>query len=279
MTPQAASPVPRVLLNDEQSIPQLGFGVYKVDPEQTSRIVSNALEIGYRHIDTAMMYRNEQGVGHALEASGIPREQLYVTTKLWNTDQGYASTFQAFEKSLDTLGLEYVDLYLIHWPRAANDRYVDSWRAMEKIQESGRTRSIGVSNFLVPQLERLLAETSVVPAVNQIELHPELQQREVTEFGRAHGIATEAWSPLARGALVSSPGIQAIADAHGRSLAQVILRWHIQRGNIIFPKSNQHERIVENFTIFDFQLTDAEIAVITALERDGRVGSHPDRVS
>jgi len=279
MTTQAASTVPRVLLNDGKSIPQLGFGVYKVDPEQTSRIVSNALEVGYRHIDTAMMYRNEQGVGHALEASGIPREELYVTTKLWNTDQGYESTFEAFEKSLDTLGLEYVDLYLIHWPSAANDRYVDSWRAMEKIQESGRARSIGVSNFLVPQLERLLVETSIVPAVNQIELHPELQQGEVTDFGRAHGIATEAWSPLARGALVASDGIQAIADAHGRSLAQVILRWHIQQGHIIFPKSNQHERIVENFTIFDFHLTEAEIAVITALERDGRVGSHPDRVS
>jgi 2,5-diketo-D-gluconate reductase A len=279
MTSSAASSVPRVTLNDGLTLPQLGFGVYKVDPEQTSRIVSDALEVGYRHIDTAMMYKNEKGVGQALESSGIPRDELYVTTKLWNTDQGYESTFEAFEKSLDTLGLEYVDLYLIHWPSAANDRYVDSWRAMEKIQESGRARSIGVSNFLVPQLERLLAETSIVPAVNQIELHPELQQRDVTEFGLAHGIATEAWSPLARGALVAADGIQSIADAHGRSLAQIILRWHIQQGNIIFPKSNRHERIVENFSIFDFELADAEMQRITALESDGRVGSHPDRVS
>lgn len=279
MTSSAASTVPRIELNDGRSIPQLGFGVYKVDPEQTSRIVSEALEVGYRHIDTAMMYRNEAGVGQALAASGIPRAKLFVTTKLWNTDQGYESTFEAFDRSLDTLGLENVDLYLIHWPSAANDRYVDSWRAIQKIQESGRARSIGVSNFLVPQLERLLAETSIVPAVNQIELHPELQQREVTEFGRAHGIATEAWSPLARGALVASPAIQSIADAHGRSVAQVILRWHIQQGNIIFPKSNLRERIASNFAIFDFELTDAEITQITALERDGRVGSHPDRVS
>ena len=273
------SSVPLVTLNDGNTIPQLGFGVFKVDPDKTSRIVRDAFEVGYRHIDTAKIYGNEEGVGHAIKTSGIDRDELFITTKLWNADQGYESGLEAFEKSLGRLQLDYVDLYLIHWPAPANDNYVDAWKALEKIRESGRAKSIGVSNFTVEHLTRLLGETDVVPAVNQIELHPEFQQREITAFGREHGIATEAWSPLAQGALLKEPNVQEIAEAHGKSLAQVILRWHIQQGNIIFPKSNNRERIEENFQIFDFELSDDEQASITALEKDGRVGGHPDEVN
>jgi len=273
------SSVPLVTLNDGNTIPQLGFGVFKVDPDKTSRIVKDAFEVGYRHIDTAKIYGNEEGVGHAIKTSGIDRDELFITTKLWNADQGYESGLEAFEKSLGRLQLDYVDLYLIHWPAPANDNYVDAWKALEKIRESGRAKSIGVSNFTVEHLTRLLEETDVVPAVNQIELHPEFQQREITAFGREHGIATEAWSPLAQGALLKEPNVQEIAEAHGKSLAQVILRWHIQQGNIIFPKSNNRERIEENFQIFDFELSDDEQASITALEKDGRVGGHPDEVN
>jgi len=273
------SSVPTITLNDGNTIPQLGFGVFKVDPDKTSRVVSEAFEVGYRHIDTAKIYGNEEGVGHAIKTSGIDRDELFITTKLWNADQGYDSGLEAFEKSLGRLQLDYVDLYLIHWPAPANDNYVEAWKALEKIRESGRAKSIGVSNFTVEHLTRLLGETDVVPAVNQIELHPEFQQREITAFGREHGIATEAWSPLAHGALLKDPNVQAIADAHGKSLAQVILRWHIQLGNIIFPKSNSRDRIVENFEIFDFELSDDEQASITALEKDGRVGGHPDEVN
>jgi 2,5-diketo-D-gluconate reductase A len=275
----SSSSVPTITLNDGNSIPQLGFGVFKVDPDKTSRVVSEAFEVGYRHIDTAKIYGNEEGVGHAIKNSGIDRDELFITTKLWNADQGYDSGLEAFEKSLGRLQLDYVDLYLIHWPAPANDNYVEAWKALEKIRESGRAKSIGVSNFTVAHLTRLLAETDVVPAVNQIELHPEFQQREITAFGREHGIATEAWSPLAHGALLKDQAVQAIADAHGKSLAQVILRWHIQLGNIIFPKSNSRERIVENFEIFDFELSDDEQASITDLEKDGRVGGHPDEVN
>jgi 2,5-diketo-D-gluconate reductase A len=275
----SASSVPTIILNDGNTIPQLGFGVFKVEPDKTSRVVRDALEVGYRHIDTAKIYGNEEGVGHAIKTSGIDRSELFITTKLWNDDQGYESALEAFEKSLGRLQLDYVDLYLIHWPAPANDNYVAAWKALEKIRESGRAKSIGVSNFTVEHLTRLLGETDVVPAVNQIELHPELQQREITAFGREHGIATEAWSPLAQGALLKEPHVQAIADAHGKSLAQVILRWHIQLGNIIFPKSNSRERMQENFDIFDFELSDDEQAAITGLEKDGRVGSHPDEVN
>jgi 2,5-diketo-D-gluconate reductase A len=273
------SSVPLVTLNDGNTIPQLGFGVFKVDPDKTSRVVRDAFEVGYRHIDTAKIYGNEEGVGHAIKTSGIDRHELFITTKLWNADQGYESGLEAFEKSLGRLQLDYVDLYLIHWPAPANDNYVEAWKALEKIRESGRAKSIGVSNFTVEHLTRLLGETEVVPAVNQIELHPEFQQREITTFGREHGIATEAWSPLAQGALLKEPNVQQIADAHGKSLAQVILRWHIQQGNIIFPKSNNRERIEENFNIFDFELSDDEQASITALEKDGRVGGHPNEVN
>lgn len=272
--------VPRIQLNDGHSIPQLGFGVFKVDPAETVRIVSDALEVGYRHIDTARIYGNEAGVGTALAESGIRREELFITTKLWNDDHGTQSAFDAFDASLDRLGLEYVDLYLIHWPSPKRDRYVEAWKALEQIRESGRARSIGVSNFLVPHLERLLAETDVVPAVDQIELHPAHQQPATTAFAEEHGIAIEAWGPLGQGKypLFDVPEIADAAEAHGKSPAQVVIRWHLQRGHIAFPKSNRRERMAENFDVLDFELGDAEMQAITDLEREGRVGSHPDDV-
>lgn len=272
--------VPRIQLNDGHSIPQLGFGVFKVDPAETVRIVSDALEVGYRHIDTARIYGNEAGVGTALAESGIRREELFITTKLWNDDHGTQSAFDAFDASLDRLGLEYVDLYLIHWPSPKRDRYVEAWKALEQIRESGRARSIGVSNFLVPHLERLLAETDVVPAVDQIELHPAHQQPATTAFAEEHGIAIEAWGPLGQGKypLFDVPEIADAAEAHGKSPAQVVIRWHLQRGHIVFPKSNRRERMAENFDVLDFELSTAEVRAITELEREGRVGSHPDDV-
>ena len=272
--------VPRIQLNDGHSIPQLGFGVFKVDPDETVRIVTDALEVGYRHIDTARIYGNEAGVGTALAESGIPREELFITTKLWNDDHGTQSAFDAFDASLDRLGLDHVDLYLIHWPSPKGDRYVEAWKALERIRESGRARSIGVSNFLVPHLERLLAETDVVPAVDQIELHPAYQQPATTALAEQHGIAIEAWGPLGQGKypLFELPEVADAAEAHGKSPAQVVIRWHLQRGHIVFPKSNRRERMAENFDVFDFELSDAEVQAITALEREGRVGSHPDDV-
>jgi 2,5-diketo-D-gluconate reductase A len=273
--------VPTLTLNDGHTIPQLGFGVFQVDPKETLRIVTDALEVGYRHIDTAAIYGNEAGVGDALANSGIDRSDLFVTTKLWNDRQGTQTAFDAFDESLEKLGLEYVDLYLIHWPAPANDRYVESWKALEKIRESGRARSIGVSNFLVPHLTRLLAETDIVPAVNQIELHPAHQQREVTAFAREHGIQIEAWGPLGQGKypLLEEQVVTVAAEAHGKTPAQVVIRWHLQMGNIVFPKSNRRERMVENFDVFDFELSHTELATITALERVGRVSAHPDEVN
>ena len=274
-------PVPTLTLNDGHTIPQLGFGVFKVDPAETTRIVSDALEVGYRHLDTAAIYGNEVGVGAAIAASAVPRSELFVTTKLWNSDQGTQSAFDAFDLSLEKLGLDYVDLYLIHWPTPAKDRYVESWKALEQIRASGRARSIGVSNFLVPHLERLLAETEIVPAVNQIELHPAHQQQEVTAFARAHGIQIEAWGPLGQGKypLLEEPVVVVAAEAHGKSPAQVVIRWHLQTGNILFPKSNRRARMIENLDVFDFELSHTELATISALERSGRVGSHPNDVN
>ena len=273
-------PVPRIQLNDGNSIPQLGFGVFKVDPKQTERIVTDALEVGYRHIDTARIYGNEEGVGRALADSGISREELFVTTKLWNDDQGTQSVFDAFDRSLDRLGLEYLDLYLIHWPTPRNDRYVETWKAFERLRESGRVRSIGVSNFLAHHLERLLDETDVVPAVDQIELHPYHQQPETAAFAEEHAIAIEAWGPLGQGKypLFELPEITGPAEAHGKTPAQVVIRWHLQRGHVVFPKSNRRERMAENFDVFDFELDEAEVRAITDLEREGRVSAHPDEV-
>jgi len=273
--------VPTITLNDGHTIPQLGFGVFKVDPTETTRIVSDALEVGYRHIDTAAIYGNEEGVGQALASSGIDRSELFVTTKLWNDNQGTQSALDAFDESLEKLGLDYVDLYLIHWPTPARDTYVESWKTLAKIRESGRARSIGVSNFLVPHLERIISETDIVPAVNQIELHPAGQQAEVAAFSRQHGIHIEAWGPLGQGKypLLEEPVVTAAAEAHGKTPAQVIIRWHLQTGNIVFPKSNRRERMIENFDVFDFELSNTELATISALERGGRVSAHPNEVN
>ncbi|MFP7761158.1 aldo/keto reductase [Marisediminicola sp. LYQ85] len=269
--------VPRVTLNDSHLIPQLGFGVFKVDPGETERIVSDALEVGYRHIDTAAIYGNEEGVGRAIAASGIARDELFVTTKLWNADQGSETAPAAFDASLEKLGLDHVDLYLIHWPTPQRDLYVESWRALETIREGGRTRSIGVSNFLVEHLERLERECDIVPAVNQIELHPYHQRRAETAYGHDHGIVTEAWGPLGQGKypLLELDEITAAAAAHERTSAQVVLRWHLQQGHVVFPKSNSRARIAENFDVFDFELSDDEMRAITALERGERVGGDP----
>lgn len=270
--------VPRLQLNDGFSIPQLGFGVFRVDPNETERIVAEALEVGYRHIDTARIYGNEVGVGRAIAASGIPREELFITTKLWNDDHATQSAFDAFDASLERLGLDYVDLYLIHWPVPSQDRYVEAWKALEQLRETSRTRSIGVSNFLAPHLERLLAETETVPAVDQIELHPYHQQPATAAFAEEHGIAIEAWGPLGQGKypLLELPQVTDAATAHGVTPAQVVIRWHLQRGHIVFPKSNRRERMAENFDVFGFELTEDEVSAITALEREGRMGSHPD---
>lgn len=273
--------VPTITLNSGFAIPQLGFGVFKVDPAETERIVSDALEVGYRHIDTAAIYGNEDGVGRAIVASGIPRDELFITTKQWHNNQATDAARAAMDASLAKLGLDFVDLYLIHWPAPANDRYVESWLALEQLQAEGKTRSIGVSNFLVPHLKRILGEGSVVPAVNQIELHPAHQQPEVTSFARSKGIEIESWGPLGQGKydLFGERAVADAAAAHGKSPAQVVIRWHLQTGNIVFPKSNRRERMAENFDVFGFELTDAEVAAISVLERGGRVGSHPDTVN
>ncbi|MDH6237735.1 aldo/keto reductase [Cryobacterium sp. CG_9.6] len=274
-------PVPTLTLNDGHTIPQLGFGVFKVDPDETTRIVRDALDVGYRHIDTAAIYGNEAGVGTALAESGIARDELFITTKLWNDRQGTETAFAAFDESLDKLGLDYVDLYLIHWPTPAKDTYVESWKALEKIRESGRARSIGVSNFLVPHLQRLLQETDIVPAVNQIELHPAHQQLDVTALARENGVQIEAWGPLGQGKypLFETQVIVAAAEQHGKTPAQVVIRWHLQTGNIVFPKSNRRERMIENFDVLDFELTPTEVTMISALERAGRVGGHPNDIN
>lgn len=270
---------PLLTLNNGTTIPQLGFGVFKVDPDETTRIVTDALEVGYRHIDTAAIYGNEEGVGQAIASSGVLRDELFVTTKLWNDRQTDAEA--AFDESLTKLGLDYVDLYLIHWPTPQKDTFVQAWKSLEKIYASGRAKAIGVSNFLVPHLEKLLANTDVVPAVNQIELHPAHQQPEVTAFSREHGIAIEAWGPLgqAKYPLFETPEVSQAAEEHGKTPAQVVIRWHLQTGNIVFPKSNRRERMAENFDVFDFELSSDEVAAISSLEREGRVSAHPDEVN
>jgi 2,5-diketo-D-gluconate reductase A len=267
--------IPKIELHDGVEIPQLGFGVFQVPPEDTRAVVEDALEAGYRHIDTAAAYRNEKGVGEAIAASRIPREELFVTTKLWNSQQGHDEALAAFESSLGRLGLDRVDLYLIHWPVPTEDRFVDTWRAFERIHEEGGARTIGVSNFRVEDLERLEAETSTRPTVNQIELHPWLQQAELRQWHSEHQIATEAWSPLAKSRRLDDETITSIGSDHARSPAQVILRWHVQLGNIVFPKSVTADRIRENLEIFDFELSAAEMGQIEALESGERTGPDP----
>jgi 2,5-diketo-D-gluconate reductase A len=270
--------VPTLTLNDGHEIPQLGFGVFKVDPDETERIVTDALEVGYRHIDTAAVYGNEVGVGRAIAKSGIPRDELFITTKLWNSDQGTQSAFDAIDLSLERLGLDSVNLYLIHWPRPDLDRYLESWLALEQIRDAGKATSIGVSNFHVPHLEKIIAGSSTVPAVDQLELHPTFQQRELRAWGAEHGMAIEAWGPLGQGKydLLGMPAITGIAAAHGVTPAQVVIRWHLQSGIIVFPKSNSRERIAANFDVFGFELSADDMAAIDALDAGNRVGGDPD---
>ncbi|MFF3742663.1 aldo/keto reductase [Streptomyces kronopolitis] len=270
------SKVPSITLNNGIAMPQLGYGVWQIEDDQAFTAVGQALDAGYRSIDTAAIYGNEEGTGKALAASGLPREELFVTTKLWNGDQGYDATLQAFDTSLTKLGLEYVDLYLIHWPLPSRDTYVDTYKALEKIQADGRARAIGVSNFLPGHLERLLGETSVVPAVNQIELHPQFQQAESRAFHARHGIATEAWSPLGQGkGLLEHAALAELAAKHGKTPAQVVLRWHLQLGNVVIPKSVTPSRIAENIDVFDFSLDDADLATLAALDSGNRLGPDP----
>ncbi|ASO21358.1 2,5-diketo-D-gluconate reductase A [Actinoalloteichus hoggarensis] len=268
--------VPSIALNNGVQIPQLGFGVFQIPDAETEAAVTEALAAGYRSIDTAAAYGNEAAVGRALRASGLPREDVFVTTKLWNDDHGYASALRAFDESIEKLGLDYVDLYLIHWPQPRRGHYVDTWRAFEKLLDEERTRAVGVSNFHVPHLERLLDSSAVVPAINQIELHPRLIQAELRRFGASHNIVTEAWSPLAQGGLLADPTITALADEHGKTPAQIVLRWHIQLGNVVIPKSVTPSRIAENIDIFDFVLSDDELAAVSGLNVDTRIGLDPD---
>lgn len=267
--------VPNVQLNDGHSIPQLGFGVFLVDPEVTEQTVLDALEVGYRHIDTASSYRNEAAVGRAIAASGIARDELFITTKLGNNDQ--EDPHGAFERSIDQLGLDRVDLYLIHWPLPQRGTALGAWRGLVEIVGSGRTSSIGVSNFETEHLDELLRETGVVPAVNQIELHPLHQRTELVEYCRGLDIAIEAWGPLAQGKsdLLEREPIVSAARVRGKSPAQIVLRWHLQKNNIIFPKTGSRERMIENASIFDFQLSDAEIAEIDALDEQSNFGPDP----
>ncbi|MFJ4781923.1 aldo/keto reductase [Streptomyces sp. NPDC088794] len=270
---------PTVTLNNGVEIPQLGFGVFQVPDAETTAAVTNALQAGYRSIDTAAIYGNEAGVGAALAASDLARDDLFVTTKLWNADQGYDATLRAFDASLAKLGLEYVDLYLIHWPTPARDLYLDSWSAIEKLAADGRIRAAGVSNFQPAHLRRLVDNSSLVPAVNQIELHPGLQQSELRALHAEFGIVTEAWSPLAQGAVLGESALTEIAGRHGRSPAQVVLRWHLQLGNVVIPKSVTPARIRENIDVFDFVLADEEMAAIAELDRGLRTGPDPDTLN
>jgi 2,5-diketo-D-gluconate reductase A len=270
-----ATSIPTVALRDGAGIPQLGFGVFQVPPEETQGAVEEALAAGYRHIDTAGAYRNEAGVGAAIAASGLRREDVFVTTKLWNTGQGYDSALAGFEQSLGRLGMERVDLYLIHWPMPGAGLYLDTWRAFERISEEGGARSIGVSNFRVEDLETLWREAERLPTVNQIELHPRLQQAELRAWHAEHGVATEAWSPLAQGQLLSDETIETIAAHHERTPAQTILRWHLQLGNVVIPKSVTPERIRENFAVTGFELSEDDMAAIARLDAGERTGPDP----
>lgn len=270
------SKVPPIILNNGVEMPQLGFGVWQVPDDEAEQAVATALESGYRSIDTAAIYGNEEGTGKAIATSGIPREELFVTTKLWNSDQGYDSTLRAFDTSLEKLGLDYLDLYLIHWPLPSRGKYIDTYKAFEKLYTDGRIKAIGVSNFYPEYLEQLIEATSVIPAVNQIELHPHLQQHAVREYHAQQGIATEAWSPLGSGkGLLEVPAIVAIAQKHNRTPAQIVLRWHIQLGNVVIPKSVTPSRIKENIDVFDFSLDTEDIAAISALNEDRRLGPDP----
>lgn len=271
----ASSPVPTIVLNDGNVIPQLGYGVFQVPEDEVTGVVAEALRVGYRSIDTAAVYGNEEGVGRAIRASGIPRDEIYVTTKLWNAEQGYDSTLRAFDASMQRLGLDYLDLYLIHWPVPSAGRYVDTFRAFQALKAQGRIGSIGVSNFRVIDLETLIADAGEVPAVNQIELHPTLAQRDLRQYDANHAIATEAWSPLGQGTLLDNPTIVTVAKELDRTPAQVIIRWHLQLGNIVIPKSVTPSRIAENFDVFTFELDAQAMEAINRLDKGSRVGPDP----
>nr|WP_225443286.1 aldo/keto reductase [Lolliginicoccus lacisalsi] len=269
--------VPNVRLQDGHTIPQLGYGVWQIPDGQAQEAVATALATGYRHIDTARIYDNEAGTGQAIRESGIPRDQVYVTTKLWNDDQGRDRALRAFDDSLVRLGLDHIDLYLIHWPKPAEGLYTETFAALQQLKAEGKVRSVGVSNFQIPHLERLIEATGEVPVINQIELHPRFSQPELREFHARHGIATEAWSPLGQGQILQDPVLTGIATETGATVAQVILRWHLQLGNVVIPKSVTPGRIKENFDIFGFELTDEQVDRITALDvADGRIGPDPD---
>ena len=265
-----------IALRDGNTIPQIGLGVFQTPPDITASVVRTALAAGYRHIDTAAVYVNELGVGEGLRVSEIERSELFVTTKLWNADQGFDAAIKGFDHSVKRLGLDYLDLYLIHWPSPRRDLYVDSWRALVRLQQDGRIRSIGVSNFSADHLQRLIEETGVTPVLNQVELHPHFQQRALIELHKQLGIATTSWSPLGQGKALSDPVIGAIAARHGRSPAQIIIRWHLDNGLIAIPKSVTPQRIAENFAVFDFTLNEADLAAIAALDSaQGRIGPDP----
>lgn len=269
-----------VTLNNGVKMPQLGFGVWQVKNEKVTSAVAKALEVGYTSIDTAMIYRNEEGVGKAIKDSGIPRENLFITTKVWNSDQGYDNTLKAYEESLKRLGTDYVDLYLIHWPMPQQDKYVDTYKALEQLYKDGRVRAIGVCNFEIEHLQRLLDECEVKPVLNQVECHPYFAQNEIKDFCVKHDIFVEAWSPLDQGGeVLQDEDVKAIADAHGKTNAQVVLRWHLQNNTIVIPKSVTPSRIEENFNVFDFELSAEEVKVIDSLDRGARRGAHPNKMN
>ena len=267
--------IPTITLNNGIQMPQLGFGVFQVPDAETTAAVSAALDAGYRSIDTAAVYGNEAGVGRALAESGIARDDLFITSKVWASDHGYDAALRAYDATLERLGLDHLDLYLIHWPTPALDTYPETWRALEALHADGRVRAVGVSNFEPEHLERIVGSGALVPAVNQVELHPALQNRAVIAANAAHGIVTEAWSPLAQGAVLGEAPVVEIAARHGKTPAQVVLRWHLQQGRIVIPKSVTPVRIAENIDVFDFELTADELGAIDSLERDGRTGPHP----
>ena len=268
--------IPSLVMNDGRSIPQIGLGVWQVPDDVATDACLAALECGYRHIDTAALYYNEEGVGRAIAACGLPRKELFITTKVWNTDQGYDATMRAFDLSLSKLGLDYVDLYLIHWPTPGRDLYADTWRALVDLRADGRAASIGVSNFHEAHIRRVVAETGEVPAINQVELHPWLPQREVRSVDAEFGILTEGWSPLGSGRLIDDPILQGIADRHGVTTAQVMIRWQIQLGNVVLPKSVTPARIRSNIDVFGFSLDAEDLALIDSLASGQRTGPDPD---
>lgn len=267
---------PELTLNDGRKMPQLGLGVWRTPADETAKVVETALSSGYRAVDTAAVYGNEAGVGEGVRNCGLARDEIFVTTKLWNESQGCDRALKAFDKSLDRLGLDYVDLYLIHWPCPQQNLFVDSWKALVRLREEGRARSIGVSNFRAEDLERVIGETGVTPAVNQIELHPRFSQAKLRETHARLGILTESWSPLGQGKLLEDPVLSRLAQTHGKTAAQIILRWHVQLGLLVIPKSVNPQRIAQNLDVFDFELSPADMAAISGLDADdGRIGPDP----